>query len=244
MIRQKTDKNDAFVIAQFCLQNNPPAWIAKSRECKELSEVNKHIDTLKEELCRWQNRLEKTYQSKLIYTDITEKVQELEEKIQRFENEALQIIHRSEDLSSKYERLVSIKGIGGKTAIAILADMPDVKNFVNAKQYAAFVGITPEHRQSGTSVKGRSHISKKGSRVVRKSLYMAALVAKNNNEFFANWVKKLKKRGKAPKVIIVAVMRKLLHVIFGALKAESGSFDLAKAFSENFNCGATKNVDK
>ena len=58
----------------------------------------------------------------------------------------------------------------------LLAELPDVDNFKNAKQYAAFAGVTPAHFESGTSIKGKSHISRIGSKKIRKSLYMAAIV--------------------------------------------------------------------
>ena len=108
--------------------------------------------------------------------------------------------------------------------------MPDIDNFKSAKQYAAFVGVTTSHSLSGTSVNGGSHISKIGSRKLRKTLYMSALVVKNHNEHFKPFIKKLEKKGKSAKVIIVAIMRKLMHIFYGMLKNNS-KFDENLAFS-------------
>ena len=82
------------------------------------------------------------------------------------------------------------------------------------RQYVAFVRLSPSHFQSGTSVRGRSHISKIGSKRIRKVLYMSALSVKRYNSNFAHFVQKMKSRGRAPKVIIVAIMRKLLCIFF------------------------------
>jgi hypothetical protein len=107
--------------------------------------------------------------------------------------------------------------------------MPDVNLFENVKQFAAFIGVTPFHFLSGTSVKGESYITRPGSPKIRKTLYMSALVVKNHNPHFADFVKKLEAQGKCAKVIIVAIMRKLMHIFFGVLKNNS-PFDEKSAF--------------
>ena len=123
--------------------------------------------------------------------------------------------------------MTAIKGIGEKTAFAM--DMPDVSNFEKSGQFAAFVGVTPTHKESGTSVLGKSHISKIGTQSVRKVLYMSAINVKNHNPHFQKFVRKLQRKGKASKVIICAVMRKLLVIFFGMLK-NSTDFDQNLAF--------------
>jgi transposase len=229
LLRQKTDKSDAFAISEFCIQNSPTLWAPKPPEIKELSDVNKHLDNLKEELRRWQNRLEKEHCNDLVKEDILSKIQELKALIKKFEGEAQRIIKSSQNLSKTYNSLMGITGVGPQLAITILSEMPDVKNFKNAGQYAAFAGVAPSHFQSGSSVCGKSHISRIGNSLVRKKIFMSALVVKNHNKHFQKWVKKLEDKGKKPKVIIVAIMRKLLSIIFGMLKNNS-DFDPKLAF--------------
>lgn len=230
MIRQKTDKTDAHKIAMFCLQNNPPFFIQKSKESKELREVNSLMDSSTEDLGRVTNRLEKEYSNKLVRNLLKKEILFVEKKIESLKKEASRIIEESKELKSKFDNLTEIKGIGIKTAISVLSEMPDVKHFKNAKQYAAFSGLTPSHFESGTSIKGKSHISRFGSKKVRKVLYMAALSTKRNNEYFKGFVERLEKKGKPPKVIIVAIMRKLLHIFFGMLKSGK-EFNRSLAFS-------------
>ena len=97
-------------------------------------------------------------------------------------------------MKKTFDRITGIKGVGEKVAMAIIADMPDVQNFQKAGQFAAFAGVTPSHFQSGASVHGKSHISRLGSHTVRKALYMSALVVKNRNPHFQNFVLKLEKK--------------------------------------------------
>jgi transposase len=228
-IRQKTDKSDAFVIAAYCEQNNPPAWIPKPKDSAELAEINQHINDLKDDLVRWTNRLEKTFNTPEIKADIEKKISDIERDIKTFEDKALKLVKSSENLSQSYQHLTGIVGVGDRLTMAILSEMPDVSNFETAEQYAAFVGVTPSHFQSGSSINGKSHISHIGKCNVRNTLYMAALVVKNHNVHFRKWIEVLKNKGKPPKVIICAVTRKLICIIYGMLK-NGTAFDPNLAF--------------
>jgi len=231
MIRQKTDKTDSEVIAQFCLQNKPILWSPKPRENKELHEIKVRIDFLKKEHNRLINSLEKEYINESVKKSINEEIEFIKKQIKTLENEVKKIVKGNEKLKKQFDLLTSIKGVGAKTSLTILADMPDVDSFKDAKQYASFTGVTPSHFLSGTSVNGGSHISKIGSKKIRKVLYMCALVVKNRNKHFEKFVQKLEKKGKSAKVIIVAIMRKLMHLFFGMLK-KNEKFDENLAFGD------------
>ena len=123
------------------------------------------------------------------------------------------------DLKDRSELLESIPGIGPATIFRVLAFIGDVQRFDHAKTLAAFVGLNPTVHQSGSSVKGKPHLSKKGNSVIRRALYMPALVARRYNPVIKEFADRLKKAGKPNMVIIGAVMRKLLHIIYGVLKS-------------------------
>jgi transposase len=191
LVRQKTDKSDALVIASFCEQNNPIIWKPKTRETMELTQVNHHINNLKKDLISWKNRLEKNIVVFEVKDSILKKIEELEKEIKIFEEKAKQIINNHQNLSESYRNLTGITGVGERMATTISSEIPDVSNFQNAGQYAAYVGITPSHFQSetsvfqsGTSVRGKSHISRIGNQCVRKTLFMAALVVKQHNKYW------------------------------------------------------------
>ena len=231
LIRQKTDSVDALIIAEFCLQNAPAAWKPKSPEQKELHYLNVRISALKSELNRVSNALENKKLSKVILKSIHDEIKFLKNQIALLEDEAQKIINSDKNLKEQFDRITEIKGVGEKLALAIIADMPDASNFQKSGQFSAFAGVSPSHFQSGSSVRGKSHISRLGSKSIRKILYMSALVVKNHNPHFQKFVQKLQKKGKAPKVIIVAIMRKLMCILFGMLK-NSSNFDPKLAFGD------------
>ena len=231
LIRQKTDSVDAQIIAEFCLQNAPAAWKPRSPEQKELHYLNVRISALKSELNRVSNALENKKLSKVILKSIHDEIKFLKNQIALLEDEAQKIIYSNQNLKEQFDRITKIKGVGEKLALAIIADMPDVSNFQKSGQFSAFAGVSPSHFQSGSSVRGKSHISRLGSKSIRKILYMSALVVKNHNPHFQKFVQKLQKKGKAPKVIIVAIMRKLMCILFGMLKNPS-NFDPKLAFGD------------
>lgn len=89
-------------------------------------------------------------------------LEEVEEKIKLLEEEVHSDIKKLASLEEQYNLLQSIPGISKTTALAVLAELPEIASFKSARQLAAYIGITPKHRQSGTSLKGRSRISKVG----------------------------------------------------------------------------------
>ena len=143
---------------------------------------------------------------------------DLERKIATVEQQIQTLISQDQELSLQAELLESIPGVGHKTAVAVLSELPDVRNFKNAKEVAAFAGLTPKKRESGSSVRGKGSLCKAGSQALRKALFFPAMVAKKHNPILKVFGERLVHKGKNGKVIISAVMRKLLHIIYGVLK--------------------------
>ncbi len=109
-------------------------------------------------------------------------------------------------------------GIGEATAAALLAEVPDIKQYKSAREAAAFAGLVPRERQSGSSVRGRVRLSKIGNSRLRKALYFPAVTALRCSPFFQAWAEGLRQRGKSKMAVIGAVMRKLIHLAYGVLK--------------------------
>lgn len=232
MLRQKTDKADAEVIAHFCQQNKLRLWKSKEKSPKELHEITVAIDSLKKQMNAFVNMKEKQYTNQIVKQHIDDSITFIKSQIRDLENEAKKIVGNDEKMKNNFEIITSIKGVGERLAHAILADM-NFEDFENGKQFAAFCGVTPALFESGSSVRKKSKISKMGSAKIRKILYMNALVVKNRNPHFTGFVRRLEARGKCAKVIIVAIMRKLLTVIFGMLKS-GRKFDDSLAFNVAF----------
>jgi transposase len=101
-----------------------------------------------------------------------------------------------------------------------LGELPDLSTFESAKQLSAYAGLNPSIRSLGSSVRGKGSLSKAGPDSLRKLLYFPAMTAMLRNPLLKEFAQKLKTKGKKPMVVIAAVMRKLLHIVFGVLKKQ------------------------
>ncbi len=137
--------------------------------------------------------------------------------IAEVESQIRKLLKVSDGLHSAVATLEGVRGIGFITAVSIAAKLP-VERLRDGKAAAAYVGLTPRERQSGTSVQGKPRICKTGNASLRRDLYMPALVAIRHNPILAAFAARLRERGKPPKVIIAAVMRKLIVLAFTLLK--------------------------
>jgi transposase len=126
------------------------------------------------------------------------------------------------------ELIGSIPGLGNITIAKFLAHIGDVRRFRNAKALAAFIGVSPRLRLSGSSVKGRSMLRRTGHAQLRNALYMPGLVALRHNAAIRQFGQRLRASGLAPKAVVGAAMRKLVHLIFGVLRS-GRPFDVSLA---------------
>jgi len=109
--------------------------------------------------------------------------------------------------------LDSIPGIAQTTAALLLSVITDITQYRSARQVAAYAGLVPRERQSGSRVRGRTRLSKIGNARLRRALYFPAITALRCSPFFQVWAKGLQERGKCKMSVICAVMRKLVHVV-------------------------------
>jgi transposase len=115
--------------------------------------------------------------------------------------------------------LMSIPGIGHKSACKLLAEIQDIDLFDSPRQLAAYAGVTPRQYVSGSSIYRKTRMSKKGNSTLRSALFFPAMVAKRCNPVLRPFADRLANSGKSPMSVTGAVMRKLLHIIFGVWKS-------------------------
>ena len=144
----------------------------------------------------------------------------LDERITALRQSLLNLIKQDDDLNQQRQLLTSIPGVGDLTAAVFLAEIGDIHNFPSRRALASYVGITPRLHDSGTSVHRHSHISKQGNKHLRTALYFPAISAKKWNPICHEFAQRLEKTGLAKKAIIIAVMKKLLHQMYGILKSQ------------------------
>jgi len=213
--RVKTDKADSELIAQFCQVMQPDLWKPTPLNIQELQQWVRRLDSLIANKNQENNRLDGA--SEVVAINISTHIEFLDKQIQEVEELISNNIKGHQDLNDKSKLLNSIPGIGEKTIAIILAFLT-VENFDSAKQVVAFVGLNPKPKQSGSSVLGAGRISKTGDADLRKAFYMPAIVSLRFNPIIKGFAERLSSVGKAKMIVVIAAMRKLLHIIYGVLK--------------------------
>ena len=217
MQRNKTDKLDSAVIASFCATHHPDAWQPLSEAHQRLRALVRHRDDLLETRLQQQNRLRDTTDS-LVVASLEAVLAVIATQLNEVERTIKEHVKAHSELALNVQLLTSIVGIGVVTAVKVLAEFADLEQYESAKAAAADAGVTPSHFESGTSVRRRSRMSKMGKAGIRAALYWPAITAMRHCAAFKAYGERLAARGKAKKVVIGAVMRKLIHIIYGVLK--------------------------
>jgi transposase len=212
--RSKTDALDAEVIRCYAETQAPPAWHPAPKALRQLHALVAQADALEDGLHQWRNR-----QHAHGYTeDLPRAVKasqraierSLEKEVTKVEAAIDQLCAADPDLAQQVLLLETIPGIARKSAVRLLAYGQNWLTDRSPKELVAYAGLAPHHHQSGTSVRGRSRIDKRGNRHLRKTLYMPALVGSVYNPILSEFYQRLCANGKLKKVALVACMRKLL----------------------------------
>lgn len=210
----KTDAIDAGLIARYGLTPGLQLYDPPSPEQASLRQLRQRRDELQQMLRMEANRTEHT-SLKRLKGSIQRHLTWLKAEFEAIETEIMALIESAPELERKAALMRSLKGVGPHTAAAILAYLPEIGSIPKAT-VAAIAGLAPIARDSGQH-NGKRHIA--GGRAnLRKSLYMAALVARYRNPAIRAFAMSLKARGKPNKVVLTAVMRKLI-VILNAIVA-------------------------
>ena len=217
--RNKTDRLDAALIADFCLTQKPTAWEPPEPAILELRALARHLLDLKDMRQQERNRLEAGVTSDTVRQTLEAHIAFIQHQIDQLEQHIRDHIDQQPGLKRQRDLLASIPGIGHLTAALLLAEIGDWRRFAHAGQVVAFAGLNPRQRRSGSSVRGQTRLSKTGNAILRRILYCPALSARRYNPRIAPWCDQLAGRGKTKMQIIGAAMRKLLVLAYGVLKS-------------------------
>jgi transposase len=204
--RAKTDRRDAVMLARMGALLGLEARPVRSPILNDLKDLSMAREALVKNRTAARNRA-KNLTLPILRRHNGEQLRQIERQIAAIETEIMALIRADPDLARRLDILVSIPGVSAITAFALIIDMPELGSLENG-QAASLAGLAPVARQSGTWT-GRAFI--RGGRAnVRHALYMPALVAMRlNPDLKANY-ERLKAAGKAAKVAITAIMRKLI----------------------------------
>ena len=221
-VRSKTDRKDSMMLARYGIERNPKPWQPEPTEVRELKRLINRLEAVEDDLQRERNRLEKAEFN--TDTQASESISymlvALEREVQRLQQAIADHFEAYPPLKQDRKLLESIPGIGNVLSARLVATLRS-RDFRSARQAAAFMGLVPILKESGTSVKLRTHLSKAGAPSIRRKLYMAAIVSTRCNPDVSEQFARLKARGKPTLSALGAAMRKLVHIAFGVLKSQS-----------------------
>ena len=207
--RSKSDRIDAFLLADYGAKHQPPVWTPPSKTRVELQEIQHRLASIDEAIRQEENRLEAGIDCVQVREDVEESLGRLYVRRKKLETVASNLVRLDERLAANFAILNSIVGLGEKSVLRLLACV-HFENFENGRQVGCFSGLTPRTFESGTSIHAKPKISRFGSAELRGALYFPAMTAMQHNPQLRHFAERLKAQNKPSKVVICAVMRKLL----------------------------------
>lgn len=219
MIKAKTDKADARLIASYAEREVPELWQAPRPVLIEIQQEQMILDGLNKQVRMMGNQVEsiqvQPYQSRAALEAVKLMINKVGQQIKVLE---ASVLTKIEQVFSKEVKLItSIPGIGIKTAVALLVATDAFSRFESSKQVAFYIGICPRIYQSGSSIQGKGHVTKMGDARIRTLLYMGACSAKKHNLACQKLYDRLVKKGKAKKLALIAVSNKLVKQAFAVV---------------------------
>lgn len=219
-VRNKNDKKDSVVLARFGLKEQPALWQPEAQEIRILKALLARFDGIEKDLQREKNRQEKASVSlapEEVCHSLNLMIEHLESEKARLEKLIEEHINKHNKLKENKALLESIPAVGNVIATRMLMVIGS-RQFDNAHQCAAYLGLVPVQHESGSSIKARAKLSKAGNPIIRAKLYMAAVVAIRYNPDIKTQYERLTSKGKSKMSALGAAMRKLVHICFGVLK--------------------------
>jgi transposase len=228
-VRSKTDKLDARLLARYAQEQQPRPWRPLPAAILSLRSLLCRREEAQQMLLQERNRLRNGRAEGWVRSRIEQHVGYLQQELDAIETEFKQFRKTHQDVQTLATRLQTIVGIGPLAAMLLIALIGEIARFDDVRALVSLAGLAIAEGESGTSVHKRPHIDRHGRADLRRILYMCALVAMRYDPSMAAWAARLRAHGKPPKLVIVAVMRKLLHIVYGVWKSGQ-DYDPQQAF--------------
>jgi len=221
LAKVKTDKSDAKAICEYGQLNAVPLYTALTDVQAECLQLFRLLDNYLKKRTQTKNKKhgEDTLgiPSKYVYQSLKRDLKHLNKEIAGIEARLLELV--KQDQQHQLTLLKSIPGMGIKTALFLIVVTDGFRKFENAGQLCSYVGITPTIRESGSSVRGRSRISKVGNKKLRNLLFLCAFSACKHNKACRELYERIVNKGKSKKLALIAVSNKLLKQAFAIAKS-------------------------
>jgi len=221
LAKVKTDKSDAKSICEYGTMNEVPLYNALTDVQAECLQLFRLLDSYVKKSTATKNKLHGEdalgIPSKTVYNSLKRNLKHLKKEMLVLEDRLLELV--KQDQQHQLTLLQSIPGIGMKTALFLIVVTDGFKKFETASQLCSYVGITPTIRESGSSVRGRSRISKMGNRKLRNLMFLASFSACKHNKACKALYDRIVAKGKSKKLALIAVANKLLKQAFAIAKS-------------------------
>jgi transposase len=224
-IKTSTDKTASEAIAMFGLERKLEIWKRPGDVYKKLRQLSRERNQLVEQKTLIKNQLhadeKEAGPNKASLARMKKHIVFLDKQLEEVNKEMMQLVKTDADVQKIVLIICSIPGVGFLTAATVLAETNGFDLVRNKRQLASYAGLDVEEKESGTSVKKKPKISKKGNKYLRKAMYMPALTALRTDERFkAVYTRLLQKHGIKMKAV-VAIQRKLLEMIYTLFKNQT-----------------------
>jgi len=220
-----TDKSCSQAIAQFGLERKLDKWAKPKSIYKELQQLTRERDQIVQERSVIKNQIhaEKTESepNQKSLERMQARIRFLNSQEKEIKADITDIVSKDPDLKQVINNITTIPGVGELTAVIVLAETNGFELIRNKSQLSSYAGLDVKEKQSGTSVKGKPRISKKGNRNLRKSMHLPSLTAVKWDENFKNIYARLISKNGIKMKALVAVQRKILELIYILFKNET-----------------------
>lgn len=220
LVRTKTDKADAQMIAAYAQTERPPLWQPPAKYMLQLKQMETTIEKSVGNRTALSNQLEAFEATGMVDPSVRsllkKSIEQINKVIQVLEKRMEEIIENEHNAMMK--NLTSIPGVGKKTAIALIVATGGFTRFDSHKKLSAYLGLCPRIYESGSSVKGKARICKLGMSRIRAMLYLCSWSAMKSNKACKELFDRLLEKGKAKKLALIAVANKLLRQAFAIAK--------------------------
>ena len=218
MLRTKNDKVDSSMLALYAFLHNPPHTPKLPEAIRKFRSLVRYKESLSESRTQEIARLKSALDSDVKQL-INKKIRFIEKQISETIFKIQNLIKEDEFLSKQMKLLKTVDCVGDKVAWVMLAEFKfeDVES-ISPKAMVAHAGLSPKEHSSGSSIRGREHISRMGNSNLRKILFLPALGCIKNPNYFTGFYLNLIEKGKPKKLAVTAVMRKILLTSMGVLK--------------------------
>ena len=217
-IRGKTDAKDCLALAYYCKERSDKLrlWRPKTELEWELRDLQVLLRSLTKRSIAIRCQLSCRLKSRFVAQELEEELTECQKRADRALDRAEQLILTDEVLAQDFKLLCTIPGVGRRTALLLLT-LIDFRSFRTSRSLACFLGLTKKLHESGSSVRGREKISKRGSKWIRAALFMPTRVARRFNPLMHEFAERQIASGKHDWTVQFAVMRKLVTMAWAVV---------------------------